>query len=88
MTVRRGPPAWVAAGGEGLPTAQDTDRDGRVWLFSCCRCGRRWANPPAPPSRCRCGSEQIVCHCFDTDDYDAIRLYGVPREWAGGEADR
>jgi len=72
-------PVWMAAGGEGFPFCDETDKEGRVWLFSCCSCGKRWANPPAPVSGCGCGSDQIVCHRFDYEDYRSIKTNGEPR---------
>ena len=76
---RRRDPIWMADGGEGLPLFDETDKEDRIWLFTCCLCGKRWANPPAPVAGCGCGSEQIVCHRFDSEAYRSIRANGDPR---------
>lgn len=72
-------PSWMAQGGSGLPEADETDKHGRVWLFSCSSCGTRWANPPAPPAQCSCGSKDIVCHKFEHQEYINIRYHGTPQ---------
>lgn len=82
-------PVWMAEGGYGLPYCDETDKEGRVWLFTCCSCGKRWANPPAPVSGCGCGSDQIVCHRFDHDVYQNIKWHGDPdgrSDSRGGES--
>lgn len=70
-------PVWISDDGT-LPYADETDKEGRVWLFSCCSCGKRWANPPAPVSGCGCGSDEIVCHRFDHETYQNIKYHGNP----------
>ena len=76
-------PIWIADGGD-LPLAEDPDKNSRVWLFTCCNCGKRWADPPAPVAGCSCGSEQIVCHRFDHDIYRNLRIHGQRASPAGG----
>lgn len=75
---RKRDPLWIRDGGDGLPVPDAHDAD-KFWLFTCCQCGRRWVDPPAPVSGCGCGSEEIVCHRFDPDDYWAIKHHGDPR---------
>ncbi|WP_435098510.1 hypothetical protein [Halarchaeum sp. P4] len=67
---RRSPSEWQADPGERLPASGP---HGKVWLFTCCECGRRYADTPGPVSACGCGSEQIVCHRFERDDYRRLR---------------
>lgn len=82
---RQRDPSWISKGGETLPLTDGPDRNGQVWLFTCCGCGTRWADPPAPVSGCSCGSDEIVCHRFDHDVYLNIRAHGQPEDPAGGE---
>lgn len=58
---------------EGLPPADPMDI---TWLFTCCGCGRRWADPPGPVSGCGCGCDQVVGHKFDADRYNELRKHG------------
>lgn len=77
-------PKWISEGGEGLPPSANKKRnleeDIDVWLFTCCSCGRRLADPPGPPAdmECRCGGD-YTCHRFDQAEYSRIRWYGDPR---------
>jgi len=74
---------WIRDGGDGLPVPEHDGAD-QFWLFTCCECGRRWVDPPAPVSGCGCGSDQIVCHRFDPDAYWAIKRHGDPRARTDG----
>lgn len=80
MTYRAADTEWTAAGGEGFPplggSAHGTDH---VWLFTCRRCGRRFANPPASVSNCHCGCGDIAVHRFRRSAYLRIRWHGDPR---------
>jgi len=61
------------AGGERLPPQDNQDN---AWLFTCCSCGRRWADPISPVVGCSCGSEQVVGHQFSADEYRSLRFEG------------
>jgi len=65
-------------GGDGLPPADEHET---TWLFTCCDCGKRWADPPSIVSGCGCGSEEIVGHQFDADDYRELRFSGTISRW-------
>jgi len=62
------------APGRGLPPAGP--HGDIVWLFTCVECGRRWADTPGPVTGCSCGSEDVVGHRFDREDYRALRRDG------------
>jgi len=57
--------------GERLPPADSHDT---TWLFTCCLCGRRWADPPSVVVACGCGSEQVVGHEFTDTEYRNLRF--------------
>jgi hypothetical protein len=77
-------PTWERDGGDGLPLPE-LYGESEVWLFTCRACGRRWADPPGPPARCGCGSDDLVCHRFDRETYLNIRAHGDPRGNAHAE---
>lgn len=57
--------------GEPLPPGDEHET---TWLFTCCECGKRWADPPGPVTGCSCGSEQVVGHKFDQEQYWTLQL--------------
>lgn len=79
---------WISEGDEPLPLSENITDDAvgtrDVWLFTCCSCGRRLADPPMPPGgmNCGCGGD-YVCHRFDPETY--YRLWTESRDW--GEED-
>lgn len=77
---------WITEDGSLPDSENKVDGEGEldVWLFTCCGCGTRLADPPGPPSGmdCACGGD-FVCHVFRAEAYRNIRLYGDPRG-AGG----
>jgi len=71
---QRTPDEMCREGGEGLPPQDELDT---AWLFTCCRCGKRWADPIAPVVGCSCGSEQVAAHQFTKEAYHALRFEGA-----------
>jgi len=71
--AHRTPEELTSEPGEPLPPADEHET---TWLFTCCECGRRWADPPGPVTGCGCGSEQVVGHTFDAEQYRELRFSG------------